>query len=627
MLVVEVSLEQYVVGSITINSNNASLNAQRRFGRSTRALQDSFTSLSSGLRINRASDDAAGLAIAESLKVNARVFSQGVRNLNDGISLLSIADAALNELSSITVRLAELAEQAANGALGSTQRGSLNEEAQALRAEYFRIAKTTEFNGEKIFDSTFGDLRLQSGYGANGAIVDGLGGAIGTGSFQAAMSFETEGIAFETVAADFNHDGILDLAASDNSDSSISILLGNGDGSFKGRRTFEAGGGTNALEGADFNNDGIMDLIATNYDDGTVSVFIGNGDGAFSSSALAVGAQPFSVTVDGFNNDGFQDFATANFDSFSSVFLGTGNGTFSAVQSLATGTRPRDIVTADVNKDGLVDLVTADFNSDTVTVLLGVGDGTFGASSSYDVGNGPASLAVGDLNNDGYADIVTAEVNSGDMSVLFGAADGSFSGLQAYAAGGGAKGVKLADLNGDGALDAIVASRDEDSATVLLGRGDGTFEEGTDFLAGDVNEVTIADFNQDGVYDILTADRNRQTVSILLAETESGVSPLVDFSLETMAEARQTLPMLSDKLDHLAAQRGQIGAFEARISAALATTRVATENFSAAQSQILDADVAKEAAGLVRNQILQQAGAAVLSQANQGPALALQLLG
>lgn len=128
---------------LTINSNIASLNAQRSFGNATKRLSDSFTRLSSGLRINRAVDDAAGLSISESLKLDTRVFNQGIRNLNDGASVLSIADGALSELSSIMVRLNELAEQSANGTLGNRQRLALDQEAQSLAREYNRIARST----------------------------------------------------------------------------------------------------------------------------------------------------------------------------------------------------------------------------------------------------------------------------------------------------------------------------------------------------------------------------------------------------------------------------------------------------------------------------------------------------
>ena len=111
-----------IVGSITINSNIAALNAQRRLGQSTQSLRDTFSRLSSGLRINKASDDAAGLAIAESLKVDERVFNQAIQNANDGISALSIAEGSLDALQNITTRQLELAEQAANGVNSLEQR-------------------------------------------------------------------------------------------------------------------------------------------------------------------------------------------------------------------------------------------------------------------------------------------------------------------------------------------------------------------------------------------------------------------------------------------------------------------------------------------------------------------------
>ena len=160
------------------------------WAQSTQAVQQSFTRLSSGLRINKASDDAAGLAISESLNVDARVYTQGIRNLNDGISLTNIADGAIESLSNIVIRQEELAEQAANGTLGSKQRSVLDAEAAALSQEFFRIARTAEFNGQQLLDGTIGDVMLQAGYGESGGIlVGGFGGAMGTGGFGCACHF------------------------------------------------------------------------------------------------------------------------------------------------------------------------------------------------------------------------------------------------------------------------------------------------------------------------------------------------------------------------------------------------------------------------------------------------------
>src|SRR5262249_29241297 len=111
--------------AITINTNVAALNAQRNLGSSTGGLRASFTRLSSGLRINKASDDAAGLAVADSLKADGRIAGVALRNANDGISLVSIADGALDQIGSVLTRLGEIAEQSANGVLSVTQRSAL----------------------------------------------------------------------------------------------------------------------------------------------------------------------------------------------------------------------------------------------------------------------------------------------------------------------------------------------------------------------------------------------------------------------------------------------------------------------------------------------------------------------
>ncbi len=148
---------------ITINSNIASLNAQRRLGSSTNLLQKTFERLSSGLRIVRASDDAAGLAIAEGLKADQRIAGVAIRNANDGISLISISDGALNEIGTVLTRMAELAEQSANGVLSTSQRSALDAEFAALGSEIERIAKTTEFNDIALL-SGGSEIQLQVGF-------------------------------------------------------------------------------------------------------------------------------------------------------------------------------------------------------------------------------------------------------------------------------------------------------------------------------------------------------------------------------------------------------------------------------------------------------------------------------
>ncbi|MBT7681137.1 MAG: flagellin FliC [Nitrospina sp.] len=139
---------------VRIFNNIASLNAQRILSNNNDRLATSVERIASGIRINRGADDAAGLAISEALRSDIRGLRQAVRNANDGISLINVAEGALNEQSSILIRLRELASQAATGTVGSTERATIQLEFTALRNEIDRIANTTQFNGQGLVDGS-----------------------------------------------------------------------------------------------------------------------------------------------------------------------------------------------------------------------------------------------------------------------------------------------------------------------------------------------------------------------------------------------------------------------------------------------------------------------------------------
>ena len=139
---------------VRIFNNIPSLNAQRLLGINNDRLAFSVERISSGLRINRAADDTAGLAISNALRSDIRVLRQAIRNANDGISLINVTEGALNEQSSILLRLRELSSQASTGTVGSTERATIQLEFTALRNELDRIAATTEFNGQKLVDGS-----------------------------------------------------------------------------------------------------------------------------------------------------------------------------------------------------------------------------------------------------------------------------------------------------------------------------------------------------------------------------------------------------------------------------------------------------------------------------------------
>ena len=165
--------------AISLGSNIASLQAQRRLNVASQALGNTYEKLSSGQRINKASDDAAGLAIADALRADQRVATVAIRNANDGISTIAIADSALGQIGSVLSRLAELSEQSANGVFSITQRSALQNEFVALGSEIERIAVTTQFNGVKLLSGS-GSLTLQVGFNSTSTSQISFNGVQGT---------------------------------------------------------------------------------------------------------------------------------------------------------------------------------------------------------------------------------------------------------------------------------------------------------------------------------------------------------------------------------------------------------------------------------------------------------------
>lgn len=158
---------------LRINTNVPSLSAQRSLGINTRNLNDNLRKLSSGERITKSGDDAAGLAISENLKAQIRGMRQAKRNAGDAISMLQTAEGGLNEISNIIIRLRELSVQAASDTVGATERSFSDIEFQNLKEEIDRISRSTEFNGIKLLDGTGGKLEFQVGI-KNDPILDRL---------------------------------------------------------------------------------------------------------------------------------------------------------------------------------------------------------------------------------------------------------------------------------------------------------------------------------------------------------------------------------------------------------------------------------------------------------------------
>ncbi|WP_180124697.1 flagellin [Rhodoferax sp. BLA1] len=501
----------------TINTNVASLTAQRNLGMSQNSLNTSIQRLSSGLRINSAKDDAAGLAISERFTGQIRGLNQAVRNANDGISLAQTAEGALKASGDILQRVRELAVQSANASNSASDRQALQAEVGQLVSELDRISQTTEFNGAKLLDGSFGTQQFQVGANANQTIT----------------------------AATAN------LRTNVYGNSQVSGTPASG----------AAASATVAAASTAFGTNGVVG--------GTIAI-----NGALGSAAIAVTANDHSKkTAEDINLQTSKTGVTATARTQAQLGFGAaGAYSVTLLSDNATAETVSFSITATAGSDGLSSAVSAinDKSSKTgvVAQLNELGTGIILTNAS---GN---TIAVGD----------TASVNGGAVTVQKLVGDGSGGVATAGAAQTllAASSVENVGVSGYITLDSDKSYSAVSTTTTALGAAGGTLN--------------------------------------------STLKKVSELDITTFGKATLSLKTVDAALAYISGERANLGAIQSRFETSIANLQVTSENLSASRSRILDADFAAETANLSRSQILQQAGTAMVAQANQLPQGVLALL-
>jgi len=501
-----------------INTNISSLNSQRNLTSSQASLATSLQRLSSGLRINSAKDDAAGLAISDRMTSQINGLNQAARNANDGISMTQTAEGGLATATDLLQRMRTLAVQAANGTNSASDRASLQEEVGQLQQELNRVANTTQFNGQNVLDGSLSNAQFQVGANANQTINFSISNtqasAIGNNSIKTTATGNTSGAS-----------------------------------SFAGTVAGTIGANQNAAQ--------------------TLTV---QGNGTTSTYAAAAGATAYAIAK-GINAASGSTGVTATAT------------TTATLASFTAGTQSFTIQGAP-KADGSANPVTVTATMATATDVGGLAaainaqSGVTGINAIADTSTGKISLTQ----SQGYDIGVTNNLVANNSTTLQGST-------------GTAKALVR------GALDAAAIG---DSMTV---GGTLSFNSSGSFTVGTSAAGTI-----------FTAAAN-----------SSALSSVASIDITTLTNgipsgANDALQVIDSALANISSSRASLGALQNRFTSVVSSLSTTSENLSAARSRILDADFASETANLTRGQILQQAGTAMLAQANSLPNGVLALL-
>lgn len=681
-----------------INTNISSLNAQRNLSMSSSGLTTALQRLSSGLRINGAKDDAAGLAISQRMAAQVGGLNQAARNANDAISLAQTAEGALSGISDNLQRLRTLAVQAANSTNSDSDRATIQTEVAALVSEIGRVADTTEFNGIKLLNGSFAAQAFQVGANANQTISVSMDSAATSklGSTQSSsLTAFNNGTAMSSGDVIINGVSVgASLATSDtastasasasaiakaaaiNAISSQTGVTATADATEAAgvAMTPAAGTGTITINGKTT----ALVTVGTNGSASRASVVAAinaikgqTGVEAFDTGLDATGVK--LVAADGRNIDVDFSVSSGAFTSASTGVLAasTTTGTFTLTSSkdivvtASSGTIANSGLTAGTYKTQTAIASTSSSLASTTAFAAGdfkINGVVVGASlATYDTSStanqaGSAIAKVAAINALSSQTGVTATVNTNtvagaSMTTATGTGTITINGfatslisltnsgsadrqavVNAINAISGKTGVRAVD-GGSNSSGVRLEAADGRNIVTTFSVSSGTFTSAATGVTASAGATKVGTFSLSSAKTFTvekgTTTQTLSTIGMLAAGTygsgKSGQS-LSSIDVSTAAGANAAIIAIDNAISTVNTSRANLGAIQNRFTSTISTLQSTSENLTAAKSRITDADFAAETANLTRGQILQQAGTAMLAQANGLPNGILALL-
>ncbi len=569
-----------------INNNIMALNAHRQLAVNQTNGAKSMERLSSGMRINRAGDDAAGLAISEKMRGQIRGLKQAQRNAQDGISLIQTAEGALNETHAILQRMRELANQAANDTNVDVDRGEIQKEINALTSEINRIGNTTEFN-------TQGILKGAEGVEVSPALeLEGLGtGILADGTYET-----TGGETIPAESAQVTLTAAKSASAANNQTLTVNL---------QGEEVTVKIVHDTENYGVEIDEDGKTATITVEVD--TEANIMGERIREALKGIIAANDKlAGNYTISGEDDEVTITSTATGADQF--IYATASDPTVSD-SGFKTGT--------DVSyKPSTATVAFETLDADGVAALVGKGITINGQSVEFynadeGVYEGRADFAVN----------ISAVENQNELvAAIAGQLGDKLDGVTLSAEG--ADLVVTATANGE-AGDGIVISDGVDVEAVTSGKFVANLQVGSN--EGQSMTIEISDMRASALG--ITGTGEGFTSDLVVTDGTSNEMKEAALDVSTHTTASKAVTMIDKAIESVSTQRSQLGAFQNRLEHTISNLGTSAENLQAAESRIRDLDMAEEIMAFTKNNILQQAATAMLAQANMAPQSVLQLLG